>query len=294
MQRLNGCSDPKYSTILKVSSNFHHSYRSDFLDMYVFRTIQKDFGATHKLHTVDYFIAFWQSVDGFSPVHGAVNCLAMTFVLGPAMIITGASITITKTYRIQLWIGWSILIIGMGAFTTVRFGTPVSHPLAFSALVGLGGGTLYSAQYFPVLAPLPITDNAHALALFSFFRSFASVWAVTIGGTVLQNQLVKRLPESFTSQFSGGAALAYAAIPVISDLQEPLRTQVREAFADSIRIIWQVMIGIAGLGLLCSLPMKALPLHTQVDEKWGIDGGSDVASKTAPTEDLERMLPHVE
>ncbi|KAI0083273.1 MFS general substrate transporter [Irpex rosettiformis] len=254
-----------------------------------------------------YFIALWQSVDGFSPVHGAVNCLAMTFVLGPAMIITGASITITKTYRIQLWIGWTILIISMGAFTTVKFGTPISHPLAFSALVGLGGGVLYSAQYFPVLAPLPVSENAHALALFSFFRTFASVWAVTIGGTILQNQLVKRLPESFTSQFSGGAALAYAAIPLISGLEEPLRTQVREAFADSISDIWWVMIGIAGLGLLCSLPMKALPLHTQVDERWGIEadgsahgippsgpGGPTVVTKDMHMEELERMLPHAD
>ena len=37
-------------------------------------------------------------------------------------------------------------------------------------------------------------------------------------------------------------------------------------------MIWQVLTGISGLGLLCSLPMKGLPLHTQVDEKWGMDG----------------------
>ncbi len=31
------------------------------------------------------------------------------------------------------------------------------------------------------------------------------------------------------------------------------------------------MIGIAGLGLLTSLFMKALPLHTQRDEQWALE-----------------------
>ncbi|KAI0083047.1 hypothetical protein BDY19DRAFT_900943, partial [Irpex rosettiformis] len=74
-------------------------------------------------------------------------------------------------------------------------------------------------------------------------------WAITIGGTVLQNQLVKRLPEAFT--------------------------EIRQAFADSIDVIWQVFIGIAGIGLLSSFFMKALPLHTQVDDRWGITEGKD-------------------
>lgn len=34
------------------------------------------------------------------------------------------------------------------------------------------------------------------------------------------------------------------------------------------------MTGIAGLGLLSSLAMKALPLHTEVDERWGIEEGA--------------------
>ena len=46
---------------------------------------------------------------------------------------------------------------------------------------------------------------------------------------------------------------------------------MRDAFAKGIKVIWQVMIAVAGLGLLSSLLMKALPLHTQLDESWGIE-----------------------
>ena len=74
-------------------------------------------------------------------------------------------------------------------------------------------------------------------------------------------------------QFPQGVAIAYSIIPVIPSLEEPLRTEVRVAFADSIAVIWRVMIGIAGIGFLVSLMMKGLPLHTQVDERWGLEEG---------------------
>lgn len=76
---------------------------------------------------------------------------------------------------------------------------------------------------------------------------------------------------AFVAQLPEGVALAYSAIPAIPSLEEPLKTEVRRAFGESAAVIWQVMIGIAAVGLLTSLPMRALPLHTQVDEKWGLE-----------------------
>ncbi len=98
--------------------------------------------------------------------------------------------------------------------------------------------------------------------------------------------------------FPKGVSIAYASIPVIKDLEEPLRSEVRRAFTDSIRVIYQVLIGIAGLGFLVSLPMKALPLHTQVDERWGMEGenGRSRSDEIALSEagGHESMLPQLE
>ena len=94
---------------------------------------------------------------------------------------------------------------------------------------------------------------------------------MTIGGAILQNELHKHLPADFVASLPEGVALAFSAIPHIGQLPEPQRSQVRAAFADGFRVIWEVMIAIAGLGLVSSLFMKALPLHTQIDERWGID-----------------------
>jgi hypothetical protein len=55
---------------------------------------------------------------------------------------------------------------------------------------------------------------------------------------------------------------------MIFGMEEPLRTEVKVAFADSLRVFFQVLIGITALGLLASTFMKGLPLHTRTDRQW--------------------------
>ena len=97
----------------------------------------------------------------------------------------------------------------------------------------------------------------------------------------MQNELNKRLPIEFLNMYPGGASIAYSAIPNIAALQEPLRTHVRDAFAGSIAVIWQVMIGIAGAGLLSSIAMKNVQMGSKVDEKWGMEKGEKKSSGEA-------------
>jgi hypothetical protein len=44
---------------------------------------------------------------------------------------------------------------------------------------------------------------------------------------------------------------------------------VRNTFGDALRVVWQVLLGIAIAGFLCSLGMRQLQLHTKIDEDWG-------------------------
>lgn len=67
---------------------------------------------------------------------------------------------------------------------------------------------------------------------------------------------------------------------MIPTLAEPLRSEVQLAFAQSIDVIWQAMIGVAGVGLIAALFMEGLPLHTQVDQDWGMEGGREKDDET--------------
>ncbi|EKM52346.1 uncharacterized protein PHACADRAFT_198408 [Phanerochaete carnosa HHB-10118-sp] len=222
---------------------------------------------------------YFQACRDASPIRSAVDTLGLCLTVRPALIISGIVIAATKTYHAQL--------VVVGALSTLTTDSSTAHGIGFLIIMGIGSGIFYSAAYFPVLAPLPASENSHALALFACFRSFAGVWGVTIGTAVLQTQLTHRLPAAFLAQFPGGISLAYDAVAAIRMLEEPLKQEVRVAFAQSLRIVWEVSIGIVGLGFLSTLLMKGLPLHTQMDEKWALEAANaarPVGVELEPTE----------
>ena len=97
------------------------------------------------------------------------------------------------------------------------------------------------------------------------------IWGVTTGGAILRNELKNKLPTSFLTLFPQGVQMAFAAIPVIPLLNQPLKDEVRDTFGFALRVVWQILIGVATVGLLCNIGMKQLKLHTEVDKDWGAE-----------------------
>ena len=228
---------------------------------------------------------YYQACKEASPIASSVDLLGLFVSVGPPTIIAGASVAKTNRSRPQLWIGWCFILIGLGLMSSVTESTSRATSIGFQVPIGVGVGMIFAASYFPVLAPLPPTSNAPALALFVFLRTFAQVchysrgcsfkvhaaadvaaaqiWGVTIAGTVLQNRVQGKLPQSVKDTLPGLNNVVYAVVPLISDMQEPAKGIVRRAFAEALRTVWQILIGVAGVGFLSSLWMRVLPLHTQ-------------------------------
>lgn len=110
-----------------------------------------------------------------------------------------------------------------------------------------------------------------------------------MGGTILQNTLRRRLPAAFTVALPDGVQIAYSAIPNIAALPEPLRTQVRIAFAESTQLIWHVMIGVSALGLFSCLLMQEVVMRTNLDESWGLV--DDAVPKREPAFEMVAIPP---
>ncbi|TFY56617.1 hypothetical protein EVG20_g8862 [Dentipellis fragilis] len=217
-----------------------------------------------------YLAVYFQACKNASPIASGVDCFGLAFTAAPMAMVTGILITKSANYRPQIWIGWALTTLGCGLLSSLDAESSRAKAIGFQLLVGSGLGIAYMGTYFPILAPLPVTENARAMALLVFLRNFAVVWGITIGGTILQNGLQKNLPAEFTGQFTESTQIAYAVIPQISNLPQPLKDEVRRAFADSVRVIWQLLTGISGMGFLVSLAMKGLPLHTSTDQEWSM------------------------
>ncbi|KAG8971241.1 hypothetical protein FRC05_011340 [Tulasnella sp. 425] len=217
-----------------------------------------------------YLPVYFQATLLQSPVRSGTSLFGIAFTIAPGAIVSGVTVAVLGIYRPQNFVGWVLTATGVGLLSLVKVGTPTARWVGFSMIEGVGLGILYSAPQFPILAALPVTKSAHALALLAFVRSYAQTWGVAIGASIIQNELKKKLPPVFLSMFPEGAEIAYAAIPHIPGLQEPIKTEVRAAFADSLKVAWLTMIGISGLGMLCALGMKELKMHEVTDEDWGM------------------------
>ncbi|GAA5878611.1 hypothetical protein JCM8547_003844, partial [Rhodosporidiobolus lusitaniae] len=220
---------------------------------------------------VIYFLpVYFQADKGASPIQSGIDLFPVSFIVAPFAIFTGISVTVTGHYKYQNVAGWSFVTVGLGLFSILKWDSNKAMWASFSVIASIGAGILYASTNFPVLAPLKPAQQPHAMAFYGFVRSFGQVFGIAIGSTVLQNELVKKLPEQFAAQFGHGE-IAFAAIPYIKALDEPLRSLVRAAFADSLKVIWQTLIGVAGLGLLLSLPIQQMTLATETDEEnWGL------------------------
>ncbi|GAA5979108.1 hypothetical protein JCM5350_007068 [Sporobolomyces pararoseus] len=217
-----------------------------------------------------YFLpVYFQAVKDQSAIRSAVSTFSLSFTIAPFAMIAGVSVGITGHYKLQNNLGWGLASLGLGLMTLIKYDSNRAEWVGYPVVVGIGIGMLYSATNFPILAPVTPAQQPFASAFYGFTRSFGQVFGIAIGSTILQNRLNKLLPPGFAEQFGSGE-IAFAAIPVIKTLPEPLKTQVRIAFSDSIKTIWQVMIGVACLGFVVSLLIKSLPLTMERDENWGL------------------------
>ncbi|KAL0946522.1 hypothetical protein HGRIS_012733 [Hohenbuehelia grisea] len=162
-----------------------------------------------------YTPVYFQSCLRQSPIASGVDTFGFAFTVAPIGIISGFSVAKIKQYRPQLWISWVLVIIGSALESTLRADSPRILSIGYTMVIGAGLGILTMTTYFPVLAPIHVSQNASALALFTFLRNFAQVWGVSIGGTILQNKLATTLPADFKAQFPEGGAIAYAIIPIM-------------------------------------------------------------------------------
>ncbi|KAF7309858.1 MFS general substrate transporter [Mycena indigotica] len=222
------------------------------------------------LSTLSYWLSvYFQACRDAGPTAAGVDGFGLSYTISPSCLLSGLVVQKTLRYRQPLWVGWMLMTIGCALLATLDENSGRSLCYGFQALIGVGLGIIYVVTYFPVLAPIPVSQSGPALAFFTFLRNLALIWGVTIGGTVLQNQLTSRLPADFLAKFPGGTQIAFEVIPTIRQLPQPLKAEVRHAFAKSLQVLWNVLAGISGLGLVVSLSMKHLPLHTSVDTEWG-------------------------
>lgn len=108
-------------------------------------------------------------------MRSGVDTLGLSVSSGPIAITMGISVAYFKKYRPQCYIAWSMYVVGSGLMSIVHANSSLGPTIVYSVLATGGGSALYAVTDFPVLSPLPVTDNGRAITFLMFVRTFATV-----------------------------------------------------------------------------------------------------------------------
>jgi MFS family permease len=176
-----------------------------------------------------YLPLYFQAVDGASATMSGVQLLPLSLMTAITATATGFIIAKTGDYRWILWICWTILTLGVGLLIDLKYPFSEAKSVVFLLITGVGIGGLFQTPLIALQAAMPTRDMAVATGSMVLFRLLGSATGVAIGGTILNNEISKRLanipgysqPINFQADVSG-----------LIDIQpEALRDQVFSAYA---------------------------------------------------------------
>ncbi|KIY71566.1 iron permease [Cylindrobasidium torrendii FP15055 ss-10] len=265
-------SQPTIPMSILLNGHSFNGYLGTFVHGIVLGTFSLDILANHVARP-----AWFQAIHEATPTKSGLLLLPMVAGVLPCAIIGGVVVARVGRYYISNLVGWCCMLIGLGLLVSIKKETHYYLIAIYEVIFGCGVGLLYAVIIFAVLAPLTVAQQAPAMALLTFFRTFSQAWGITIGGAVLQDGLRKRLPQGVMSKVPSGQSLAFALIPHIPTLEAQVREEVQMAFHQSMHRVWVVTLCIGSAGMLTMVFMRNLPLKTTTDERWGIAGkGSTV------------------
>ncbi|KAH8920986.1 iron permease [Atractiella rhizophila] len=214
---------------------------------------------------------YFQAVKGHSATRSGVDFFPLSLTTGPLAVVGGIAVAVTKSYKTLNIGAWFFMALGTGLLALYKVDTSTGVYVVILIVLSIGIAPLFPLTVFPVVAPLEPRLHARAMASHAFSRAFGQVWGITVGATILQNELKGRLPDAFVARFPQGAEIAYASIPVIRTLDEPLKGEVEKAFVDSLRILWYTGLGICIFAGILACFFGVFKLHEETDGEWGIE-----------------------
>lgn len=129
-----------------------------------------------------YYLPLYFQILGSSAIGAGVRMLP--FSLGSALVsaTSGVIVSRTKEYRIVMWLGWTIFVLGFGLMTTLDSFSSTAKKEVFPLIAAIGFGCQFQTPLIALQAAMPIKDMATSTAAFGFIRTLGGKFH---GGTLL-------------------------------------------------------------------------------------------------------------
>jgi len=237
-----------------------------------------------------FLVLYYQACKFYSPITSAVAILPETLTVAPAAMVVGVVATMTGRYRWALWTGWVFATFGAGILYLLDRTTSVPAWIFLNLPIGIGTGMLFPGMALSIQAACVPRLNAVAAAFFSFLRTFGQSIGVAVSGVIFQNVLRDKLAAlplwaARADELSRDATIVVDMIKAMEDGEA--KTQMVDAYADALRMIWVSLIAMAGVSLILSFTVKGYSLNQEFESQQAFVGRSGEA-QTEERTDVEK------
>ncbi|KAI0406530.1 major facilitator superfamily-domain-containing protein [Xylaria palmicola] len=218
---------------------------------------------------ITYYLPLYsQSVLGASPLTSGLYMLPLIVSCSLSAAVAGVFIQQTGKYRPLMYAAQVLLTLGVGLFIYLKFEENLAQLIIFQILTGVGVGLNIEAPIIAAQASTTVRDTAAVIATMSFLRSIATAVSVVVGGVIFQNEmnrtnptLVDQLGGQLASLFDG--ANATANVERISNLTGDQQVIVRQAYYQSVRVVWISYVAFAGFSSFLNLFVRQHHLSSE-------------------------------
>ncbi|KEY71251.1 hypothetical protein S7711_02358 [Stachybotrys chartarum IBT 7711] len=205
-----------------------------------------------------YLPLYFQAVLGASPLLSGVYLLPYAVSFSVTSYATGLFIKKTGKYLPTVWFGISVMTLGFGLFIDLPSSPSWPRIILYQLVAGFGVGQNLNSPLVALQAMVKPPDIATATATFFFTRVLSTSISVVIGGVIFQNEMERRysylrasLPEDVARELTGSSAAT--SVGILAQLPDDQLRIARNAFYESIRVMWIMYVAFAALGMVISI-----------------------------------------
>jgi EmrB/QacA subfamily drug resistance transporter len=229
---------------------------------------------------VTFLPLFMQVGQGVAATKSGLALLPMMGGLIFASTVTGFLVSKTGLYKPFMLGGAAILMTGVFLLTTIGPSTTLVGLGWRLLIVGLGLGPSQSLYSLAIQNAVPPHQIGVATSGSQFFRQIGSTIGVALFGALLTHDIGDELARRAPPEVAGvhqtvdigklqAMALAQAAPPEVRAKLPPVSPAMleatRESFAVSIVNVFQVALGVIGLGALIIVFIPAVPMRPRAE-----------------------------
>jgi len=184
----------------------------------------------------------------------------------PTSGVVGTVISKSGHYLWAIRLGWLTTTLGTGLLVLLHTNSSPGAYVPIFAVCGIGTGLLMISLSAASQATSHARDAAYASSMYAFMRSLGLCFGVSIGGTAFQNFLARRLAEQSLPTDIARNAEAFAVVLRAMPASEE-KTAILEAYAWAFRMLFAVLTGISGVGVVIALAVGQYSLDKELESE---------------------------